>query len=246
VVRDIVMATRGGGSGSAGNNKNIGKPKPPNRINGETNNNNGNTTTTKSVAMLRKYATLLLCLGVFFTAISPYARPTRESFYAKCVREKLGSSSSSSSSSLVDSVSRWIQPEGELCSKNMLYDDYFLFSTMAVNDRVYLGVLSWIWVPIPWPVSVVVAKTVLQFARANRKVLRIYAGAAVGFVLMKILKKIMMVVKLAFALIALKLLTGESFAWVLITLLSHGAFAYLVLFQKFPGLKKMLVKGKRR
>jgi hypothetical protein len=246
VVRDIVMATRGGGSGSAGNNKNIGKPKPPNRINGETNNNNGNTTTTKSVAMLRKYATLLLCLGVFFTAISPYARPTRESFYAKCVGEKLGSSSSSSSSSLVDSVSRWIQPEGELCSKNMLYDDYFLFSTMAVNDRVYLGVSSWIWVPIPWPLSVVVAKTVLQFARANRKVLRIYAGAGVGFVLMKVLKKIMMVVKLAFALIALKLLTGESFAWVLITLLSHGAFAYLVLFQKFPGLKKMLVKGKRR
>jgi hypothetical protein len=242
------MATRGGGSGSDGNNKNIGKPKPPNRINRNNNTNtNTNGNTTKSVAMLRKYATLLLCLGVFFTAISPYARPTRESFYAKCVREKLGSSSSSSSSnSLVDSVSRWIQPEGELCSKNMLYDDYFFFSTMVVNDRVYLGVLSWIWLPIPWPVSVVVAKTVLQFARANRKVLRIYAGASVGFVLMKVLKKIMMVVKLAFALIALKLLTGESFAWVLITLLSHGAFAYLVLFQKFPGLKKMLVKGKRR
>jgi len=173
-VRSIVMATRGGGRGSAGNDKNIGKPKPPNRINSNSNNTNGNTT--KSVAMLRKYATLLLCLGVFFTAISPYARPTRESFYAKCVREKLGSSSSSSSSSsLVDSVSRWIQPEGELCSKNMLYDDYFFFSTMVVNDRVYLGVLSWIWLPIPWPVSVVVAKTVLQFARANRKVLRIYA-----------------------------------------------------------------------
>ena len=158
---------------------------------------------------------VLLAIGFALLVAHPYLRPTRESFYEKCVRERLGSSSSSSSSkisasSLGKTLWRAIRPEGELCSKTMIYDDYVLFSTMVVNENVYVGALSFVWVPVPWPASLVLAKTVLAFARANRNVLKAYAGVGVGFVLMKVLKKFVMVVKLVFALIALKA-TNDAF-----------------------------------
>jgi hypothetical protein len=232
----------------ASSNKNTGKPRPP-----VATSDAGNTNTNgrrgrgfgggKQKVTAQKYAFIVLFSLLFFTVLSPYVRPTRESFYEKCVRERLGSKGKGKGglmSNALALVARSIVPEGEQCSKNMLYDDYFLFSTMVVNERVYLGVLPSVWVPIPWPVSLVLAKTVLAFARANRKVLKVYFAGCVGFVLMKVLKKIMMVVKLAFAVIALKLFSGESFGWVLITLASHGAFAYLVLFERFPKLKKIV------
>jgi hypothetical protein len=229
----------------ASSNKNTGKPRPPVAMNDDGNNNNGRGRGFggKQKVMAQKYAFIVLFSLLFFTVLSPYVRPTRESFYEKCVRERLGSKGKGKGglmSNALALVARSIVPEGEQCSKNMLYDDYFLFSTMVVNERVYLGVLPSVWVPIPWPVSLVLAKTVLAFARANRKVLKVYFAGCVGFVLMKVLKKIMMVVKLAFAVIALKLFSGESFGWVLITLASHGAFAYLVLFERFPKLKKIV------
>ena len=238
----------------ASSNKNTGKPRPPVAMNDDGNNNNTNNNNGrgrgrgrgfggKQKVMAQKYALIVLFSLLFFTVLSPYLRPTRESFYEKCVRERLGSKGKGKGGLMSNAfalVARSIVPEGEQCSKNMLYDDYFLFSTMVVNERVYLGVLPSVWVPIPWPVSLVLAKTVLAFARANRKVLKVYFAGCVGFVLMKVLKKIMMVVKLAFAVIALKLFSGESFGWVLITLASHGAFAYLVLFERFPKLKKIV------
>ena len=231
----------------ASSNKNTGKPRPPVAMNDAGNNNNNGRGRGfgrgKQKVMAQKYAFIVLFSLLFFTVLSPYVRPTRESFYEKCVRERLGSKGKGKGglmSNALALVARSIVPEGEQCSKNMLYDDYFLFSTMVVNERVYLGVLPSVWVPIPWPVSLVLAKTVLAFARANRKVLKVYFAGCVGFVLMKVLKKIMMVVKLAFAVIALKLFSGESFGWVLITLASHGAFAYLVLFERFPKLKKIV------
>ena len=232
----------------ASSNKNTGKPRPPVAMSDAGNNtNNGRGGRGfgggKQKVTAQKYAFIVLFSLLFFTVLSPYVRPTRESFYEKCVRERLGSKGKGKGglmSNALALVARSIVPEGEQCSKNMLYDDYFLFSTMVVNERVYLGVLPSVWVPIPWPVSLVLAKTVLAFARANRKVLKVYFAGYVGFVLMKVLKKIMMVVKLAFAVIALKLFSGESFGWVLITLASHGAFAYLVLFERFPKLKKIV------
>ena len=230
----------------ASSNKNTGKPRPPVAMNDDGSNNNGRGRGfggKQKVMKAQKYAFIVLFSLLFFTVLSPYVRPTRESFYEKCVRERLGSKGKGKGglmSNALALVARSIVPEGEQCSKNMLYDDYFLFSTMVVNERVYLGVLPSVWVPIPWPVSLVLAKTVLAFARANRKVLKVYFAGCVGFVLMKVLKKIMMVVKLAFAVIALKLFSGESFGWVLITLASHGAFAYLVLFERFPKLKKIV------
>lgn len=230
----------------ASSNKNTGKPRPPVAMSdagNNTNNGRGRGFGGKQKVMAQKYAFIVLFSLLFFTVLSPYVRPTRESFYEKCVRERLGSKGKGKGglmSNALALVARSIVPEGEQCSKNMLYDDYFLFSTMVVNERVYLGVLPSVWVPIPWPVSLVLAKTVLAFARANRKVLKVYFAGCVGFVLMKVLKKIMMVVKLAFAVIALKLFSGESFGWVLITLASHGAFAYLVLFERFPKLKKIV------
>jgi hypothetical protein len=230
----------------ASSNKNTGKPRPPVAMNDAGNNNTngrGRGFGGKQKVTAQKYAFIVLFSLLFFTVLSPYVRPTRESFYEKCVRERLGSKGKGKGglmSNALALVARSIVPEGEQCSKNMLYDDYFLFSTMVVNERVYLGVLPSVWVPIPWPVSLVLAKTVLAFARANRKVLKVYFAGCVGFVLMKVLKKIMMVVKLAFAVIALKLFSGESFGWVLITLASHGAFAYLVLFERFPKLKKIV------
>ena len=243
----------------ASSNKNTGKPRPPVAMSDAGNNtNNGRRGRGfgggKQKVTAQKYAFIVLFSLLFFTVLSPYVRPTRESFYEKCVRERLGSKGKGKGglmSNALALVARSIVPEGEQCSKNMLYDDYFLFSTMVVNGRVYLGVLPSVWVPIPWPVSLVLAKTVLAFARANRKVLKVYFAGCVGFVLMKVLKKIMMVVKLAFAVIALKLFSGESFGWVLITLASHGAFAYLVLFERFPKLKKIVFPrrgggGKRR
>lgn len=231
----------------ASSKKNTGKPRPPVAMRDAGNNtNNGRGRGFgggKQKVTAQKYAFIVLFSLLFFTVLSPYVRPTRESFYEKCVRERLGSKGKGKGglmSNALALVARSIVPEGEQCSKNMLYDDYFLFSTMVVNERVYLGVLPSVWVPIPWPVSLVLAKTVLAFARANRKVLKVYFAGCVGFVLMKVLKKIMMVVKLAFAVIALKLFSGESFGWVLITLASHGAFAYLVLFERFPKLKKIV------
>ena len=223
---------------------NVGKPRPP------TDAARGRRHAThqkNSLSAQNKNVFVLLAIGFALLVAHPYLRPTRESFYEKCVRERLGSSSSSSSSSksLGKTLWRTIRPEGELCSKTMIYDDYFLFSTMVVNENVYVGALSFVWVPVPWPASLVLAKTVLAFARANRNVLKAYAGVGVGFVLMKVLKKFVMVVKLVFALIALKLFTGESFGWILITLASHGAFAYLVLFERFPRLKNILSRGKR-
>ncbi len=41
--------------------------------------------------MAQKYALIVLFSLLFFTVLSPYLRPTRESFYEKCVRERLGS-----------------------------------------------------------------------------------------------------------------------------------------------------------
>ena len=238
---------------------NVGKPRPPtDATRGRRHATTHQKTTTLSAMMMtmmmpnrrqNKNVFVLLAIGFALLVAHPYLRPTRESFYEKCVRERLGSSSSSSSkisaSSLGKTLWRAIRPEGELCSKTMIYDDYVLFSTMVVNENVYVGALSFVWVPVPWPASLVLAKTVLAFARANRNVLKAYAGVGVGFVLMKVLKKFVMVVKLVFALIALKLFTGESFGWILITLASHGAFAYLVLFERFPRLKNILSRGKR-
>ena len=233
---------------------NVGKPRPPTDARGRRHTTHQKTTLSAMMMTMmmpnrqNKNMFVLLAIGFALLVAHPYLRPTRESFYEKCVRERLGSSSSSkisSSSSLGKTLWRAIRPEGELCSKTMIYDDYFLFSTMVVNENVYVGALSFVWVPVPWPASLVLAKTVLAFARANRNVLKAYAGVGVGFVLMKVLKKFVMVVKLVFALIALKLFTGESFGWILITLASHGAFAYLVLFERFPRLKKILSRGKR-
>ena len=236
----------------ASSKKNTGKPRPPVAMRdagNNTNNGRGRGFGGKQKVMkAQKYAFIVLFSLLFFTVLSPYVRPTRESFYEKCVRERLGSKGKGKGglmSNALALVARSIVPEGEQCSKNMLYDDYFLFSTMVVNERVYLGVLPSVWVPIPWPVSLVLAKTVLAFARANRKVLKVYFAGCVGFVLMKVLKKIMMVVKLAFAVIALKLFSGESFGWVLITLASHGAFAYLVLFE-VPKVEENRVSATRR
>ena len=229
---------------------NVGKPRPPTgdaAARGRRHTQHQKTLSAMMTMMPRqnKNIFVLLAIGFALLVAHPYLRPTRESFYEKCVRERLGSSSSSSSKSLGKTLWRAIRPEGELCSKTMIYDDYFLFSTMVVNENVYVGALSFVWVPVPWPASLVLAKTVLAFARANRNVLKAYAGVGVGFVLMKVLKKFVMVVKLVFALIALKLFTGESFGWILITLASHGAFAYLVLFERFPRLKNILSRGKR-
>ena len=225
---------------------NVGKPRPPTDARGRRHATHQKNST---LSAQNKNVFVLLAIGFALLVAHPYLRPTRESFYEKCVRERLGSSSSSSSkisaSSLGKTLWRAIRPEGELCSKTMIYDDYVLFSTMVVNENVYVGALSFVWVPVPWPASLVLAKTVLAFARANRNVLKAYAGVGVGFVLMKVLKKFVMVVKLVFALIALKLFTGESFGWILITLASHGAFAYLVLFERFPRLKNILSRGKR-
>ena len=233
---------------------NVGKPRPPTGGDAATRGRRHAHQKTLSAMMMmmprqNKNIFVLLAIGFALLVAHPYLRPTRESFYEKCVRERLGSSSSSSSkisaSSLGKTLWQAIRPEGELCSKTMIYDDYVLFSTMVVNENVYVGALSFVWVPVPWPASLVLAKTVLAFARANRNVLKAYAGVGVGFVLMKVLKKFVMVVKLVFALIALKLFTGESFGWILITLASHGAFAYLVLFERFPRLKNILSRGKR-
>ena len=225
---------------------NVGKPRPPtDAARGRRHATTHQKNSTLS-AQNKNTFVLLAIIGFALLVAHPYLRPTRESFYEKCVRERLGSSSSKmSSKSLGKTLWRTIRPEGELCSKTMIYDDYFLFSTMVVNENVYVGALSFVWVPVPWPASLVLAKTVLAFARANRNVLKAYAGVGVGFVLMKVLKKFVMVVKLVFALIALKLFTGESFGWILITLASHGAFAYLVLFERFPRLKNILSRGKR-
>ena len=232
---------------------NVGKPRPPTgdaAARGRRHATHQKTTlsammTTMMPNRRNKNVFVLLAIGFALLVAHPYLRPTRESFYEKCVRERLGSSSSYGQSSLGKTLWRAIQPEGELCSKTMIYDDYFFVSTMVVNENVYVGALSFVWVPVPWPASLVLAKTVLAFARANRNVLKAYAGVGVGFVLMKVLKKFVMVVKLVFALIALKLFTGESFGWILITLASHGAFAYLVLFERFPRLKNILSRGKR-
>ena len=225
----------------------------------KTRNNNTPKTTTLSAMMMtmmmmmpnrRQNKNVFVLLAIGLCALGRASVPsTDEGEFLREMRERLGSSSSSSSkisaSSLGKTLWQAIRPEGELCSKTMIYDDYVLFSTMVVNENVYVGALSFVWVPVPWPASLVLAKTVLAFARANRNVLKAYAGVGVGFVLMKVLKKFVMVVKLVFALIALKLFTGESFGWILITLASHGAFAYLVLFERFPRLKNILSRGKR-
>ena len=60
----------------------------------------------------------------------------------------------------------------------------------SVFRRVAIGLGANSLARYPW----VLAKTVLGVCRANRKVLKVYFAGCVGFVLMKVLKKIMMVV----------------------------------------------------
>jgi hypothetical protein len=122
----------------------------------------------------------------------------------------------------------------------MIYDSYGILATMKVNESVFVGFGKNFWVKVPY----VVDTALLRVLRVNKQLFSLYAFGAFAVALMKIMRKIMLLIKLCFAVVALKLLTGETFKVVILTLVAQAVGAFL-LAKKFPVIKTFTFPKKR-